>query len=95
MQTRLGYTTDVSVVYQRLGLIRDLTASERNVFDLEGVADQQAVSTFCLLPQMSLSPHPGPFPQRSHVLPPQRCHLAGLLLLNLLLYMFCHFFLFF
>lgn len=52
----LGHTTDIDVVYQSLGLIWDLTALERNVFGLEGVADQQAVSTFCLFPQISLPP---------------------------------------
>lgn len=56
----LGHTT---VVCQSLGLIGDLTALERNVFDLEGITHQQAVSTFCLFPQMSLSVHLNPSPQ--------------------------------
>lgn len=36
-------------------MIRDLTALERNVFSLEVISDQQAVSTFCPFLQISLS----------------------------------------
>lgn len=70
----LGHTT---VVCQSLGLIRDLTALERNVFDLEGITHQQAVSTFCLFPQMSLSVHLNLSPRRSQA--SQRRHLPPLL----------------
>lgn len=84
MSAYLGHTTNVNVVYQSLGLIWDLTALERNVFDLEGIADQQAVSTFCLFPQTSLSRHVNPFLRRSQALPFQHCHLAHLLLPRLL-----------
>lgn len=54
------------------------------MFDLEGIADQQAVSTFCLFPQTSLSRHVKPFLRRSQALPFQHCHLAHLLLPHLL-----------
>lgn len=75
----LGHTT---VVCQSLGPIRDLTALERNVFDLEGITHQQAVSTFCLFPQMSLSVHLNPSPQRPQAF--QCCHLPHLLHFHLL-----------
>lgn len=75
----LGHT---AVVCQSLGLIRDLTALERNVFDLEGVTHQQAVSTFCLFPQMSLSVHLNPSPRSPRAF--QCCHLPHLLLFHLL-----------
>lgn len=83
MSAYLGHSTNVNVVYQSLGLIWDLTALERNVFDLEGIADQQAVSTFCLFSQTSLSLHLNPFLRRSQTLPFQHRHLAHLLLLHL------------
>lgn len=79
----LGHSSNINVVYQSLGLIGDLTALEMNVFDLEGIADQQAVSTFCLFPQMSLSLHLNPLLRRSQTLSFQHCHLAHLLLLRL------------
>lgn len=81
----LGHTT---VVCQSLGLIGDLTALERNVFDLEGIMHQEAVSTFCLSPQMSLSVHLDPSPQRPQAF--QCCHLPHLLLFHLL-YALLHF----
>lgn len=49
-----GHATNDIVSYQSPGWIRDLTASERNVFGLERNADQQAVSIFCLFPQICL-----------------------------------------
>lgn len=46
-----AYPGHTAVVCQSLGLIGDLTALESNVFVLEGITYQQAVSTFCLFPQ--------------------------------------------
>lgn len=79
----LGHTTSIIAVYQSLGLIWDLTALERNVFGLEGIADQQAVSTFCLFPQIFLFPHLSSFLCRYWVLPLQHCRLAHIIFLPL------------
>lgn len=79
LSASLGHTT---VVCQSLGLIGHLTALERNVFDLEGITHQQAVSTFCLFPQKSLSAHLNPSPQRPQA--SQCCHLPHRLLFPLL-----------
>lgn len=81
----LGHTTSIIVVYQSLGLIWDLTALERNVFGLEGIADQQAVSTFCLFPQIFLFPHLSSFLCRYWALSLQHCRLAQIFLPNFLL----------
>lgn len=43
MSAYLRHTANIIVGCQILGLIRDLTALERNVFGLEEKADQQAV----------------------------------------------------
>lgn len=80
----LGHTTGIIVVYQSLGLIWDLTALERNVFGLEEIADQQAVSTFCLFPQISLFPHLNSFLWRYRVLPLQHRLLAQIFLAHFL-----------
>lgn len=66
---RIWATQDTANVVH-LRQIWDCAALERNVFDLEGVADHQAVLQFCLFPQMSLVLCVNPFPRCSQARPP-------------------------